>query len=73
MIRRQKASYTIEAAIYIPIVLFVMFYSIEIGIDFWQESKERSVATYLQELDVTQEFYIYQIMDEAMREIVENE
>ena len=73
MIRRQKASYSVEAAIYIPMVLFVFFHSLEIGIDFWKESKERSVSTYLQELDTVQEFYIYQIMDEAMGEIGKNE
>lgn len=67
-----RASYTIEAAIYIPMVLFVLFHSIEIGIEFWQESKARNISSYLQEVDIVQEFYTYQIMDEGMREIIDD-
>ncbi len=72
MERSQKGSYTIEAAIYIPVVLFVLFHSLEIGIDFWQESKERSINEYLQKLDIVQEFYVYQILDEVTGEIIDD-
>lgn len=68
----QNASYTIEAAIYIPIILYVLFQSIEIGIDFWQESKDREISKRLLELDVVQEFYAYQIIDEV-KEVKEDD
>ena len=64
-----KANYTIEAAIYIPIVLFVLFQSVTIGIDFFQESKTREVNTKLLELDIVQEFYKYQVFAEAWEEV----
>ena len=64
-----KANYTIEAAIYIPIVLFVLFQSVTIGIDFFQESKTREVNTKLLELDLVQEFYKSQVFAEAWEEV----
>lgn len=72
MRRYQKGSYTIEAAIYIPIVLFVFFYSLEIGINFWQESYSRSISGYLVEMDIVQEFYTYQIMNEVVGEVIDD-
>lgn len=68
----QKGSYTIEAAIYIPIVLFVFFHSLEIGINFWQESYSRSISEYLVEMDIVQEFYTYQFMNEVVGEIIDD-
>ena len=66
-----KANYTIEAAIYIPIVMFVLFQSIKIGIDFFQESKEREINEKLVKMDIVQEFYNYQILAEAWEEVQE--
>ena len=72
MIRRNcKASFTIEAAIYIPIVLFVLFQSINIGIWFFQWSKERERNICLQEINVIEEFYSYQILGEMWEEMKE--
>ncbi|MBQ2900482.1 MAG: hypothetical protein IJA07_04230 [Agathobacter sp.] len=68
-----KGSYTVEAAIYIPIVLFLLFQTIGIAIDFWQESKQREVCEALQELDIVKEFYGYQILDEVRKEIEDEE
>lgn len=70
--QRYKGSYTIEAAIYIPMILFLMFQTLEIAIDYWQESKEREVCESLQELDSVKEFYGYQIIDEVRKEIVDD-
>lgn len=70
--RRYQGSYTIEAAIYIPIILFMLFQTLEIAIDYWQESKEREVCEALQELDIVKEFYGYQIMDEIRKEITDD-
>lgn len=67
--RRLKGSYTVEAAIYIPIILFMLFQTLDIAIDFWQESKQREVYEPLQELDIVKEFYGYQILDEVRKEM----
>lgn len=64
-----SGSYTVEAAIYIPIILFMLFQSIGIGIDFWQASRSREVCSQLRELDCVKEFYAYQILDEIGKEL----
>ena len=69
MKRTLKGSYSIEAAVYIPIILYMLFQSVEIGIDFWQKSKEREVSIWLQELDSVKDFYGYQIIEEIGKEI----
>lgn len=66
---RVKASYTIESAVYIPIIIFLFFQTIDIGIDYWQTSKEREVKSVLLELDIVQEFYGYQILEEVGKEL----
>lgn len=68
--KKLKGSYTIEAAIYIPIILFIMCQTLQIAIDFWQESREREVNKMLQELDIVREFYSYQVLDEIGKEII---
>ena len=67
--KKYKGSYTIEAAIYIPIILCIMFQSVNLSIDFWQKSKTREVYEGLQNLDATKEFYTYQILVEVGEEI----
>lgn len=71
--KRIKGSYTIEAAIYIPMVLFILFHSLRMGIDYWQRSKEREVSQVLQKLDIVQEFYGYQILEEVGKELEDDE
>lgn len=66
--KRLKASYTIEAAIYIPIILFLLCQSLQISIDFWQESRDREINQALQELDIVKEFYTYQVIEEIGKE-----
>ena len=70
--KRQKGSYTVEAAIYIPMILFILFQSLEIAIDRWQVSREREVCEELQELDIVKQFYTYQILDEVRKEITDD-
>ena len=72
MKKKLKGSYTVEAAIYIPIILFLLFQSIEIGIEFWKNSREREVCRLLQEFDGVEEFYGYQILDEIGKEILDD-
>lgn len=67
-----KASYTIEAAIYIPIILFFICQTLQISIDFWQESRDRAVNKKLERLDIVQEFYNYQITEEIGKEIFDD-
>lgn len=67
-----KGSYTIEAAVYIPLLLFVMCKTLQLAIGFWQESREREISKYLQELDIVQEFYSYQIVDEIGKEFTDD-
>lgn len=68
-----KGSYTIEGAIYIPFILFLMLQSLGLAIDYWQDSRTREVSQLLQEQDAVKEFYSYQIMDEIQKEITDDE
>lgn len=73
MIRKKlKASYTIEAAIYIPIIVFILCQSVRISIDFWQQSRDREVSQTLQEMDLVQDFYKYQIIEELGKELLDD-
>ena len=67
--RSQKAGYTIEAAIYIPIILCLLFQTLGIAIEFWQNSRSREVYRGLQNINAVKEFYTYQILDEIGEEI----
>lgn len=67
--KRLRGSYTIEAAIYVPIILFVLVQSLQIAINFWQESREREINQCLQELNIVAEFYGYQMLGEVMEEM----
>lgn len=71
--KKWKGSYTIESAIYIPMILFMLYQSIGIGIDFWKDSRTREVSSCLQELDIVKEFYGYQIVDEIGKELFDDE
>ena len=67
-----QASYTIEAAIYVPMILFLLMQTIDIAIDRWQICREREVYKGLRKLDIVQEFYGYQILEEVREEIVDD-
>ncbi len=66
---KMKGSYTLEAAIYIPMIIFLLFQSIQMGIDYWMNSREREINEVLRDLDVVQEFYGYQILEEIGKEL----
>ena len=72
MRRKRKASYTIEAAIYIPIILFMMANALKIGLNFFQESRQYEVNKKLEEFSAVEEFYYYHILDEVGREIADD-
>ena len=46
--------------------------SLEIAIDFWQESRVREVNEELQRIDIVKQFYGYQILDEVRGEILDD-
>lgn len=57
-----KGSYTIEASIWVPTLLFCVTMVLRIGIALYEEiAKAELVAD---EMDIVQEFYNYQILGE---------
>ena len=66
---RQKGSYTIEAALWIPLLLTVIYISLEMGIDLYQEIKNATYSKRTQSLDIVQEFYNYQVLEEIFQEV----
>ena len=66
---RLRGSYTLEAAIYIPMIMLLLFQSVGIGIEYWQKSRDREVLLELRELDIVQEFYGYQMLEEVREEL----
>lgn len=69
MRRKMKGSYTLEAAIYIPMIIFLLYGSLDLGIQYWQKSRERDISEKLQNLNIVQEFYGYQILEEIGKEL----
>lgn len=68
-----KGSFTVEAAIYLPIILFMLIQTVKISIDYLQESRERKVNMMIQDIDVVSEFYGYQIIDDIGKEIMDDQ
>lgn len=69
---RQKGSFTVEAAIWVPIMIFLIMNVIQLGIHFFQESRNRESYAGLMQLDIVQEFYNYQILEEIGEEIFDD-
>lgn len=65
----QKGSFTIEAAILIPSILFFMMAVMECGIYFYQESVQRQSLEVLQKWDAVSRFYEIQLLKEIGEEI----
>ena len=63
-----KASYTIEAAIWVPIMLGVLIWGIRIGVLYYQEILQMRTLPLIQELNLQEEFYHYQIFEEIIGE-----
>lgn len=68
----QKGSFTIEAAIWVPVMIFLIMNVVRLGISFFQESVNREAGVRLKELDIVQEFYNYQILGEIGEEILDD-
>ena len=67
-----RGSYTLEVAIYVPIILFILFQTVEVSIDKWEDCQNREVYKGLRELDIVSEFYGYQILEEVGKEIFDD-
>ena len=67
-----KASYTIEAAIWVPILFGVLLWGIHIGVLYYQEILQMKTLPLIQELDLREEFYQYQIFEEIMGELTDD-
>ena len=65
-----KGSFTVEASIYVPLVLFLIMNVLSTGIDFFQQSRERNKTISETEIDIVQEFYNYQNLKEIGEEIL---
>lgn len=64
MMKMQKGSFTIEASIYVPMILWILLLTMQSAISFYQQSVHREVYAGLEDMQVISEFYTYQIIKE---------
>ncbi|MBR4027455.1 MAG: pilus assembly protein [Lachnospiraceae bacterium] len=65
----QKGSYTIEGTILVPMLLFVIFTTVQMGISFYQEGIKTEISDKIQNFDIVEEFYAYQLLKEVVGEL----
>lgn len=68
----QKGGFTIEAAIWVPVMIFLIMNVVQLGIHFFEESINREISVRLQKINIVQEFYNYQILGEIGEEILDD-
>jgi len=68
----KKGSFTIEAAVIIPFLLFLMISVLQMGISFYQESSMRTSLIQLSGFDAVSMFYRIQIISEIGEEFVKD-
>ena len=68
----QKGSFTIEATVWIPVLLMVLTLSLKTGISIYKEIVSTDYREKTKQLDVVQEFYEYQILEEVMQEATDD-
>lgn len=59
-----KGSYTIEASVYVPMMIFLILIVLRGGIKFYQDIKTLEVYEGLTTMDAVEEFYTYQVLEE---------
>ena len=62
-----KASYTVEAAFVVPILLSAMLVAMLIGLDLYEDVKGEQEQETLMQMWQVKEFYKYQIVDEVIK------
>ena len=70
--RTQKGSYTIEAAVWVSLFLMMITMALKGGIGIYTSIAHREGNEKLQKMDVVQEFYNYQILDEIIQEATDD-
>lgn len=67
LIRKEwKASYTVETAFIVPILLSAMLVAMLIGLDLYQEIRGEQEQEKIVQMWQVKEFYKYQIVDEVI-------
>ncbi len=66
---RCKGSYTVEAALTVPLLVFVMAAGMRIGLGLYQEIKNENEAQLVEELWEVEDFY----KNHWLKETLENE
>ena len=61
-----KASYTVEAAFVVPILLSAMLVAMLIGLDLYEDVKGEQEQEKIMQMWQVKEFYKYQIVDEVI-------
>lgn len=67
-----RASFTVEAAVIVPFVLFLSIGVLRIGIGFYQDSVNRKQDIKLQGMNSVERFYQLQMLEEFGRDVYEN-
>ena len=62
-----KASYTVEAAFVVPILLIGMLVAMLIGLDVYEDVKGEQEQEKIMQMWQVKEFYKYQIVDEVIK------
>ena len=62
-----KASYTVEAAFVVPILLSAMLVAMLIGLDLYQDVKGEQEQEKIMQMWQVKEFYKYQIVNEVIK------
>ena len=62
-----KASYTVEAAFVVPILLSAMLVAMLIGLDLYEDVKGEQEQEKIMQMCQVKEFYKYQIVDEVIK------
>lgn len=68
----QKGSYTIEAAVWVPLFLMMIAMALKTGIMLYTEVATTGYHEKLQNMDIVQEFYNYQILEEIIQEVTDD-
>ena len=69
----QKGSYTIEAAVWVSLYLFMIAMTLKTGITLFSEIVTTGYHEKLQNMDMVQEFYNYQILEEIIQEVTDDQ
>lgn len=67
-VQMQKGSFTVEAVIWIPLILCIMLGILQEGIQFYKESAEKEISEDIKEWDGVSAFYEFWKIKELGKE-----